>query len=58
MDLEALADSMPKIKRSNSEPCSLHYSHIPLADSFSNSPHTPVHSKGTGSETFQFNSEA
>ena len=58
MDLESLVDNMPKIKRSNSEPSSLHYSHIPLADSFSNSPHIPVHNKGPLSETFQFNSEA
>lgn len=34
VDLESLADNMPKIKRCNSEPSSLHYSHIPLVDAY------------------------
>lgn len=52
LDLESLADNMPKIKRSNSEPFSLHYSHLPLEDTFVHSPHTPV--QGVASDTFQF----
>jgi len=57
VDLELLADSMPKIKRSNSEPYSLHYNHLTLDDSYSRSPHTPIHhghDVPSSSETFHF----
>ena len=56
VDLEYLADNMPKIKRSNSEPSSLHYNHIPLEEAFVNSPHTPVHTHEP-TQMFNFNSE-
>ncbi len=54
VDLIDLADNMPKIKRSNSEPYSLHYSHIHLEDTYGNSPHTPIHN---GSDDQIFHSE-
>ena len=57
VDLEWLADNMPKIKRSSSEPYSLHYNHIPLEESFGvHSPHTPV--QGVASDTFEFYPES
>ena len=56
LDLESLADNMPKIKRSNSEPFSLHYNHIPFDESFTvHSPHTPVQKVASvSSDTFQY----
>lgn len=56
LDLEGLADNMPKIKRSNSEPFSLHYNHIPMEDYSVHSPHTPVQGV-TSTDTFQFYSD-
>ncbi len=60
VDLMDLADNMPKIKRSNSEPYSLHYTHNPLEDNYLNSPHTPPPVQTTtdaGQLLHHFNSE-
>ena len=47
-DLESLADSMPKIKRSSSEPSTLHYiGQMSLDDQPTQ--HTPSHPKHGGS---------
>ncbi|KAL5474447.1 hypothetical protein EMCRGX_G026395, partial [Ephydatia muelleri] len=56
VDLESLADSMPKIKRSNSEPSSLHYSHLSRddQDQSEHSSYTPTALPGSSAKTYTF----
>lgn len=55
VDLEMLADNMPKIKRSNSEPYSLYYSRPTFEDiEMPQSPHTPAQGGINTSDAYSF----
>eukprot|EP00731_Ephydatia_muelleri_P036036 Em0194g2a len=56
VDLESLANSMPKIKRSNSEPSSLHYYHLSRddQDQSEHSSYTPTALPGSSAKTYTF----